>query len=238
MTTRLAAEDSRVNPITTPQLSGRPRTLVRATHVGFSAGWLGLVVAMLTLGIAAATAPDPTFSIACYAMMDRIGGAVIPVFAVATMVTGITLSIATPWRLLHHRWVVVKLVLALVVIVSAIALTGDWLQQAVARAAATPAGNGSTAGWPAWLLVAASVFHLLVLWAATMVDKPWGKTRRGRRAADRRREALLRENALDAVSQHPVVGQRRLARRIDFGEIVEEPSHDRQPGLGDRRVKT
>ncbi|HEX5347786.1 MAG TPA: hypothetical protein VFW64_11925 [Pseudonocardiaceae bacterium] len=31
----------------------------------------------------------------------------------------------------------------------------------------------------------------------------------------------LGEDALDAMSQHPVVGQRRLARRIDVGEIVE-----------------
>jgi hypothetical protein len=60
-----------------------------------TAGWLGLVVAMLTLAITAATAADPTFVIACYAMMGRIGGAVIPVFAVGTLVTGIALSVAT-----------------------------------------------------------------------------------------------------------------------------------------------
>ncbi|MGB9280291.1 MAG: hypothetical protein WCB57_09460, partial [Pseudonocardiaceae bacterium] len=52
----------------------------------------------------------------------------------------------------------------------------------VTQASAAHVGNGSTA---AWLLVAASVFHLLFLWAATTisVDKPWGTTGRGRRAA-------------------------------------------------------
>ncbi|MGH3811362.1 MAG: hypothetical protein ACRDUV_02755 [Pseudonocardiaceae bacterium] len=69
------------------------------------------------------------------------------------------------------------------------ALTGDWVQQAVAHAASTPgAEGGSTGRSAAWLVVAGSVVHLLFLWAATTisVDKPWGKTRRGRAtAADR-----------------------------------------------------
>lgn len=168
---------------TFPQLSGRPRKVVRATHIAVSAGWLGLVVAMLTLGVSAATADDPRFALACYAMMDRIGGAVIPFFAVATLVTGIVLSVATPWRLLHHWWVIAKLILAVAVIGTGVALTGDWVQQAVAQAARAPGANGGLLA--AWLVVVGSVVHLLFLWAATTisVDKPWGKTRRGRRSA-------------------------------------------------------
>jgi hypothetical protein len=181
VTAGLVAE-GQVRTVTVPQLSGRPRKFVRATHIGFSAGWLGLVVAMLTLGTTAATAADPTFVVACYAIMDQIGGAVIPVFAVGALATGIVLSVATPWQLLHHWWIIVKLVVALAVILTGVVLTDGWLQQAVARASAPHAGTGSTA---AWLLVAASVLHLLFLWAATTisVDKPWGKTGRGRRAA-------------------------------------------------------
>jgi hypothetical protein len=181
VTAGLAAQ-GQVRTVAVPQLSSRSRKFVRATHIGFSAGWLGLVVAMLTLAITAATTVDPTFVVACYAIMDQIGGAVIPVFAVGTLATGIVLSVATPWRLLHHWWVIVKLVVALAVILTGVALTDGWLQQAVTQASAAYVGNGSTA---AWLLVAASVFHLLFLWAATTisVDKPWGKTGRGRRAA-------------------------------------------------------
>lgn len=187
----LAVTD-RVRTVTVPQLSGRPRKYIRATHIAFSAGWLGLVVAMLALGFTAATAPDPDFSVACYTMMGRIGTPVIPIFAVATLATGIILSVATPWRLLHHRWVVVKLVLSLVVIMTGVVLTGEWLQQAAARAL-TLAGNGSTTGLPAWLLVTGSAFHLLILWAATTISvaKPWGKTTLGRRAAPGRRRSEI-----------------------------------------------
>lgn len=190
--------------VTVPQLSGRPRKVVRATHIAVSVGWLGLVVAMLTLSISAATAADSTFALACYAMMERIGGAVVPVFAVATLVTGIVLSVATPWRLLPHWWVIVKLVLAVAVIVTAVALTGDWVQQAVGYAARAPgAEGGSTGSLAAWLVVAGSVVHLLLLWAATTisVDKPWGKTKRGRAtAADR--VGRVRKGEAGAVGSH------------------------------------
>lgn len=171
------------------QLSGRPRKFVRATHVAVSAGWLGLVVAMLTLGISAATASHPTFVLACYAMMERIGGAVIPFFAVATLLTGIVLSVATPWQLFQYWWIVVKLVLAVAVIVTSVTLTGDWVQRAVAQAADVSRA-GVKAGWPAWLVVAGSAVHLLFLWAATTisVDKPWGRIKRRQRSAVPQRE--------------------------------------------------
>lgn len=171
------------------QLSGRPRKFVRATHITVSAGWLGLVVAMLTLGISAATASHPAFVLACYAMMERIGGAVIPFFAVATLLTGIVLSVATPWQLFQYWWIVVKLVLAMAVIVTSVALTGNWVQRAVVHAAEA-SRVGVNAGSPAWLVIAGSAVHLLFLWAATTisVDKPWGKIKRRQRSAMPQRE--------------------------------------------------
>lgn len=197
----------RARRVTLPQLSGRPRKFVRATHIAVSAGWLGLVVAMLTLGISAATAPDPTFSLACYAMMERIGGAVIPFFAVATLVTGIVLSVATPWRLFQYWWVIVKLVLTVTVIVTAVALTGDWVQQAVAQAAgASRAADGSNAGLAAWLVVAGSVVHLLFLWPPQR--SLW--TSRGARPGEvAERRLIEREHdewhAIVGVGSHPFV---------------------------------
>jgi hypothetical protein len=156
-----------------PRLSGRARTFMRAAHVIVSAGWLGLVVAMLVLGVSAATTGEVTLATAAYGFLDRIGS-VIPAFAVATLLTGIVLSVATPWGLIRHYWIVVKIVLTFAVIVTGVVLTTRWIQQALA-----------VAGPAEWLLVAGSAMHLLMLAAATVisVDKPWGKTRRGRRLA-------------------------------------------------------
>ena len=166
------------------RLPARPRTIVRAVHVLASVGWLGLVVVMLVLSLSAVTAGDGKIPDFLYQLMEQIGSPVIPIFAVTTLVTGLALSIATPWGLLRHWWIVVKLVLTLSVIVTGVALTGNWIQQAIDRPAA-PAG---------WLLLGGAIVHLLMLASAMVisVDKPWGKIRQGGTAtAGRKREAAL-----------------------------------------------
>jgi hypothetical protein len=89
------------------------------------------------------------------------------------VVSGLALSLVTPWGLGRQWWLVVKVVLGLVVIVSAVGLTNGWVE----RASATAAERG---GATAWLVVAGSAGHLVVLAAATptWVDEPWGATRR------------------------------------------------------------
>jgi hypothetical protein len=79
--------------------------------------------------------------------------------------------------------------LAVSVIVTSVALTGDWVQRAVAQAAEA-SRVGVNAGLPAWLVVAGSAGHLLFLWVATMisVDKPWGKIKRRQCSAVHQRE--------------------------------------------------
>lgn len=161
----------------TARLTGRPRKLLRAGHVIVSGGWLGLVVAMLVLGITAITAQEPGLPAATYGLMNRIGGNVIPPLAVATLLTGLTLSLTTPWGLVRYWWVVVKTVLGLVVIVTAVTLTTGWIEQAQSGSVATAGGR----------LIAGSLAHLAMLGFATVisVDKPWGRTPRGRRLARR-----------------------------------------------------
>lgn len=163
-----------VRPRRRRRLTGRPRRLVRATHVVVAGGWLGLVVTMLVLGIAALPTDATTPPATLYTVMELIGGTVIPPLAVATLLTGLALSLLTPWGLVRHWWVVVKTMLGLTVIVTAISLTETWLQQAV---------TATTSGTAGVRLVATSAAHLAMLTFATIisVDKPWGRTPRGRR---------------------------------------------------------
>ena len=169
-----ARTPSSTRPATRRRLVGRPRRLVRATHVAVAGGWLGLVAAMLVLGITAHTARSAGLSQATYRSMDLIGGTVIPPLAVATLVTGLALSLLTPWGIVRHWWVVTKVVLGLAVIVTAVSLTDSWLEQARATSGVAAAGRR---------LVTTSVVHLAMLTFATVisVDKPWGRTPYGRR---------------------------------------------------------
>jgi hypothetical protein len=168
-------------PMTSPgavhvRLPGRARTTLRALHVVFSGGWLGLAAAMLTLGLSAALATDAVFAAACYTMMDRFGIA-IPIFAIGSVLTGVALSLATRWGLVRYWWIVVKTVLALATIVTAVGLAGAWREQVVDR-------YGQVLDVPAWLLVASSGLHVVMLGVATVISvgKPWGRTRGQSRA--------------------------------------------------------
>lgn len=156
------------------RLSGRPRRLVLAAHVVAAGAWLGLVAAMLTLGLAARLGGDvPARTV--YRLMDLIGGSVIPPVAVATLLTGLLLAVLTPWGLARHWWLAAKSVIGPAVIVTAVTLTDTWLHQAL-TATTPPPGLGSR-------LVAASFVHLALLTfaVAISIDKPWGRTPLGRR---------------------------------------------------------
>lgn len=194
------ADLARRSTPTVPRLVGRPRAFLRASHVIVSGAWLGLVIAMLVLGLDAATARDATLMVATYALMDRLGTAVIPVFAVSTILTGVALSTVTPWGLAQHYWVLVKLGLAIAVIVTGAQLTGTWVQQAGTQAASSPTGGAT-----AWLVIAASAVHAVMLGVATVisVDKPWGKTPRGRRLAAARTSQRSRDREDRATSARP-----------------------------------
>jgi len=165
------------------RLSPRLRKLVLAAHVVVSVGWLGIVAAMLVLEIAAATAQKVGGSEAAYALLDDVSGTLVAPppasFSIAALLTGIVLSLGTKWGLFDHYWVVAKLLLTVVVIFSGIFLVEGWIRQA----SAAPEGPAPM------LLICASVAHLLMLVAATVVSvyKPWGTTRRGRRDAAPRR---------------------------------------------------
>lgn len=157
-------------------LTGRARRSLRAAHVVLSGGWLGLVVAVLTLGVSALLATDPAFALACHEMSARLAPA-IPVCAVGSILTGVALSVATPWGLFRHRWIAVKIVSAFAAITTAVGLGGAWRAEAVVRLGAD-AVDGTAAGLPGRLLVGSSVVHLMTLAAATLisVEKPWGRT--------------------------------------------------------------
>jgi hypothetical protein len=143
------------------------------------------VAAKLVLEIVAMTSRDQGVARAGFMFMEALDRAVSPPAAIATLITGIVLSVGTAWGLFRHRWIVVKLVLTVGVIITGVAFVGAWTEEAVAIAArpnldaATAADLGSTSLW----LIGAAVAHVLMLGAATVISvfKPWGRIRPERR---------------------------------------------------------
>jgi hypothetical protein len=89
------------------------RKLGMTAHVTSSVGWLGAVVVFLVLSVAGLTSRDPQIVQAAYLTMHLVTWyAVVPLCLVA-LLTGVLQSMGTPWGLLRHYWVVVKLFLTI-----------------------------------------------------------------------------------------------------------------------------
>lgn len=90
-------------------LSPPVRKLALTAHVVFSVGWMGAVACFLVLAIVGVTSKQPLEVRAAYLGMEVICWAVIVPLSLLSPATGIAQSLWTPWGLLRHYWVLVKL---------------------------------------------------------------------------------------------------------------------------------
>ena len=86
------------------------RKLALTAHVTSSVGWLGAVLAFLALALAGLRC-DEALGRAAYVSLNLMTWAVIVPLSVLSLATGLLESLGTPWGLVRHYWVLVKLVL-------------------------------------------------------------------------------------------------------------------------------
>ena len=167
-------------PTTARRLSPRVRKAIVAAHTLVAVGWFGIVLAKLVLEIVAVSMADQSVARAGYLFMGTLDRAVFPPAAVATLISGIVLSVGTAWGLFRHWWIVVKLVLTIGVVLTGIVFVGAWTEQTVA---ATDAELGAASLW----LIGSAVVHALMLGAATVISvfKPWGQIKLAPEAGQR-----------------------------------------------------
>ncbi len=161
----------------------RVRKLALTAHVTTSVGWLGAVVAFLALAVAGLTGAGTATVRGAYVAAEVITWKVIVPLCLASLVTGVIQSVGTPWGLLRHWWVLVKLVLTVV----ATALLLLHTQPIGHLGAIAAAGGGFGAdlnGMRIQLVVDAAAARVVLLGATVLaVVKPRGVTRFGRRPA-------------------------------------------------------
>ncbi|MFH9264374.1 DUF2269 domain-containing protein [Streptomyces sp. NPDC017546] len=144
---------------------------ILVAHVAVSVSWLGLTVGLLTLGVAAFTTGDPATADAAMRSMKIYGDWLVAPVALLALVSGLVLSLGTPWGLARHRWVWTKFWLTLVTAGLSIFSLRPGINAAVAEGAVDID-----------LVIAPSVATATYLFiTAVSVLKPWGLTRRGRR---------------------------------------------------------
>jgi hypothetical protein len=91
----------------------RSRKFMLTAHVTFSVGWIGAVVAYLTLGVAAVIGQDVQTVRAAWIAMEVIGWFAIIPLALASLLSGLVMSLGTKWGLFQHYWTLISLVLTI-----------------------------------------------------------------------------------------------------------------------------
>lgn len=158
-------------------LTATERKAALLAHVIVTSIWLGAVVVNLFLGVSAAVTNRADLADAYYVAMDRVVNQVMPAGAIATIATGLLLSLATRWGLVRHYWILAKLVLAVATVAVGVTVIDGAIQDTLA--ARTTTGGASASDL---LLPGIMATPLMIASAATLaITKPWGRTPWSRR---------------------------------------------------------
>lgn len=154
------------------------RKLLLSVHLVVSVGWIGAVAAYIALDVTTVSTSDPGTLRAAYLGMDLIVRTVIAPLAIATLISGIVISLSTRWGLFRHYWVVISL--ALTVVATAVLLLEAQTVSALAAVAADPSTSPEQLAELNSTLVH-SLGGILVLGAVLVLNvyKPRGVTRYG-----------------------------------------------------------
>ena len=156
------------------------RKFVLTAHIVSSVGWLGAVISVLALAIAAVASDDPQTIKAAHVAMDLTSWSVLVPLALASLTTGIVQSLGTKWGLVRHYWVVAKLLITLLATVVLLLYT-QTLAHLAGVAAQTTLSTEDLAvlQTPSVVLHAAVALLLLLVATVLAIYKPAGLTRYG-----------------------------------------------------------
>jgi hypothetical protein len=153
------------------------RRFVFTTHVTSSVGWVGAVLVFLALSLIGLTSPNEATVRGAYLVMAPAAWFVLVPLAHASLLTGVAISLGTPWGLFRHYWVVAKLVITLVATVVLVIYMDTFRQ--IAGTAADPVIELELVRNPSPLVHAILALFLLLVATALSIYKPFGMTTYG-----------------------------------------------------------
>ena len=173
--------------IMTPSL----RKFALAVHITSSVGWIGAVAGYIALDVAAAMGQDAQTLRAAYIGMELIAWYVIVPLALASLLTGLVMSLGTKWGLFRHYWVLISLLLT--TLATGVLLVETQTIGYFADIAADPTtSNDELRALRSTLVHSVGGTVVLLVILVLNVYKPRGMTRYGWRKQDEQRRALQR----------------------------------------------
>jgi hypothetical protein len=162
------------------------RKFALTAHITISVGWIGAVIAYLALVATTMTSQDAQTVRGAYLAMEPITWFALVPLSFASLLTGLIMSLGTPWGLFRHYWVLAKLlltVLATLVLLSYTQTVSFMADRAAADPSADLIGDGG-----AGLLHPGLGLLVLLLIVMLSVYKPRGMTPYGWRKQQEKRK--------------------------------------------------
>ena len=198
------------------------RKFALTTHITLSVGWIGAVVAYLVLVVAAMTSQDAQTLRGAWIAMGLIGWNLIVPLALASLATGLVMSLGTPWGLFRHYWVLVSL--GLTIFATAVLLQHMQTVSVFAGMAADTdsAAVGALRGGLRGELLHAGVGLLVLLVIEVLnVYKPKGMTPYGRRKASQvALPSRFSDDARSGQTQGSITGRPRWVLVVGFHALA------------------
>lgn len=155
------------------RVTKRGKQILDILHYTTSVGWLGVGFTQLALNLFALLVPElrvPAHEIAH--LLDRW---VLILLSLGSLTTGLLLGLKTKWGLVRYRWVAVKLLLTLALLVFAPIWMGGWVIEAVRLAKLLDPAYSAVRD--ELLTGSVSTVITLALILVISVVKPWGRLR-------------------------------------------------------------
>jgi hypothetical protein len=175
-----------------PRLGRRGRKALVCVHVAVSVSWLGMTLCLLAMAVTAMLTSDADTVRAAYRAMKIIGDTLVIPVSLTALLSGLWLSLATPWRLFTWRWVTVKFWLTLAAAAASIFALRQRLDDAAHVAARHPVGSIADMhlGFLRYNMVIVPVVATCVYLANVVISvtKPW--SRKGAASSDAAPSAL------------------------------------------------
>ena len=95
-------------------MAPRLRKLALAAHIALTVGWIGAVAGYIALDVTAATGQDARTLRGVYLAMGLIAWYVIVPLGLASLLTGLVMSLGTNWGLFRYYWTLISLLLTVI----------------------------------------------------------------------------------------------------------------------------
>ncbi|WP_025274234.1 PDR/VanB family oxidoreductase [Haloglycomyces albus] len=167
-------------------LSPRIKRLLTLLHVVSAMVWLTYVLFVALLALHAKLSSNTSTAAGVYEVLyyfNTLGGVGTGAISVLTLLTGVALSVCTPWGLVKYWWILLKLA-----ITGSVIVFGLFVLRTSIRYLATTSGESSphaTQALDSLLWGSTGVFALLLCAATVSYLKPWGTVRTPSAPVDR-----------------------------------------------------